>query len=35
MGTLNSHGLTQIAAGTATVLNERDEIALFRLLPGG
>ena len=35
MGTLNGHGWTQLAAGTATVLNEGDEIALFPLLSGG
>lgn len=35
MGTLNGHGWTQLAAGTATVLNGGDEIALFPLLSGG
>ena len=35
MGTLNGHGWTQLPAGTATVLNEGDEIALFPLLSGG
>ena len=35
MGTLNGHGWTQLSAGTATVLNEGDEIALFPLLSGG
>ena len=35
MGTLNGHGWTQLAGGTATALNEGDEIALFPLLSGG
>jgi molybdopterin converting factor small subunit len=35
MGTLNGHGWTQLPAGTATALNEGDEIALFPLLSGG
>ena len=35
MGTLNGRGWTQLPAGTATVLNEGDEIALFPLLSGG
>jgi molybdopterin converting factor small subunit len=35
MSTLNGHGWAQLPEGTATVLREGDEIALFPLLSGG
>ncbi|OHD74582.1 MAG: hypothetical protein A2177_06835 [Spirochaetes bacterium RBG_13_68_11] len=35
MSTLNGHGWAQLPEGTATVLRDGDEIALFPLLSGG
>jgi molybdopterin converting factor small subunit len=35
MSTLNGHGWAQLPEGTATVLHEGDEIALFPLISGG